>query len=289
MTRNASAARQYHGCSSIRDYDLQEKLGEGTFGEVYRARSRVNGGVFALKKIIMHNEKEGFPITSLREIKLLKMLRHPNIIRLEEMAIERIKGDRKKTVLYMVFPYMEHDLSGLLDNQQDVHLSEAHIKCYMIQLLRGLNYLHNSRILHRDMKAANLLINNQGILQIADFGLARHYDDPVPQPGKGNGEAQRDYTCLVVTRWYRPPELLLQLRRYTPAIDMWGAGCVFGEMFKRKPILAGKSDLDQACIIFDLVGSPNDENMPGWSSLPGCDGVKSFPSRPGNLRQTFSE
>jgi serine/threonine-protein kinase BUR1 len=268
---------------------LEEKLGEGTFGEVYKARSNAKGGVFALKKILMHNEKDGFPITALREIKLLKMLSHPNIIRLEEMAVERIKAERKKAVLYMVFPYMEHDLSGLLDNQTEVFLSEAHIKCYMMQLLRGLKYLHNSHILHRDMKAANLLINNRGILQIADFGLARHYDEPVPQLGRGNGEAQRDYTCLVVTRWYRPPELLLQLRRYTPAIDMWGAGCVFGEMFKRKPILAGKTDLNQAQIIFDLVGSPNEENMPGWNELPGCDGVKAFGNKTGNLRQAFSE
>jgi serine/threonine-protein kinase BUR1 len=241
----------------------------------------------------MHNEKDGFPITALREIKILKMLSHPNIIKLEEMAVERFKSDphdksRKRAILYMVFPYMHHDLSGLLDNPE-VHLSEAHIKCYMQQLLRGLQYLHNSKILHRDMKAANLLINNRGILQIADFGLARHYDEPPPRPGKGNGEAQREYTCLVVTRWYRPPELLLQLRRYTPAIDMWGAGCVFGEMFKRKPILTGKSDLHQAEIIWELVGTPTDQNMPGWQQLPGCDGMKSFVPRQGNINKVFSE
>lgn len=283
------ANRRYYGCSPIQKYELEEKLGEGTFGEVYKARSTTKGSVFALKKILMHNEKDGFPITALREIKLLKMLSHPNIIRLEEMAIERVKAERKKAVLYMVFPYMEHDLSGLLDNKDEVYLNESHIKCYMQQLLRGLAYLHHSHILHRDMKAANLLINNRGILQIADFGLARHYDEPVPQRGKGNGEAQRDYTCLVVTRWYRPPELLLQLRRYTPAIDMWGAGCVFGEMFKRKPILAGKTDLNQAQIIFELIGSPTEENMPGWSELPGCDGVKSFGNHPGNLRDQFRE
>ncbi|KAF9631804.1 putative serine threonine-protein kinase bur1 protein [Lasiodiplodia theobromae] len=106
---------------------------------------------------------------------------------------------------------MDHDLSGLLDNP-DVRMTEPQIKCYMLQLLEGLSI------------AANLLINNKGILQIADFGLARHYDEPVPKPGKGGGEAQRDYTALVVTRWYRPPELLLNLRRYTTAIDMWGAG-----------------------------------------------------------------
>jgi serine/threonine-protein kinase BUR1 len=125
--------------------------------------------------------------------------------------------------MYMVTPYMDHDLSGMLDNPS-IKLSIPQIKCYMLQLLEGLRYLHANHILHRDMKAANLLINNRGILQIADFGLARHYDGDVPQPGKGGGEANRDYTSLVVTRWYRPPELLMHLKRYTTAIDMWGVG-----------------------------------------------------------------
>ncbi|KAH7051332.1 kinase-like domain-containing protein [Macrophomina phaseolina] len=283
------ASRRFHGCSSIRDYEVMGKLGEGTFGEVHKARSRRSGAIVALKKILMHNEKDGFPITALREIKLLKLLSHPNVLRLEEMAVERTRGEgRKRAILYMVTPYMDHDLSGLLDNP-DVRFTEPQIKCYMLQLLEGLRYLHDNHILHRDMKAANLLINNRGILQIGDFGLARHYDEPAPKPGKGGGEAHRDYTALVVTRWYRPPELLLNLRRYTSAIDMWGAGCVFGEMFKRKPILAGNSDLNQAQIIFDLVGSPTEENMPGWSQLPGCDGVKQFAPRRGNLPQVFRD
>lgn len=280
---------RFHGCSGIKNYEILSKLGEGTFGEVHKAQSLRTGRIVALKKILMHNEKDGFPITALREIKLLKMLSHPNILKLEEMAVERNKGEgRKKAIMYMVTPYMDHDLSGLLENPS-VHFTEPQIKCYMLQLLKGLEHLHANKILHRDMKAANLLINNKGVLQIADFGLARPYDDPIPQPGKGGGEATRDYTTLVVTRWYRPPELLLQLRRYTTAIDMWGVGCVFGEMFKGKPILAGNSDLNQAQMIFDLVGSPTEENMPGWSSLPGCEGIYSFQYRPSTLAQAFRE
>lgn len=218
--------RKYSGCSNIKEYENGRKLGEGTFGEVYQAKRRKTGEIVALKKILMHNEKEGFPITALREIKLLKTLDHLNVIRLEEMAVERSGELKKKTILYMVTPYMEHDLSGMLDNPE-IHVSEPMRKSYMQQLLRGLNYLHQNHILHRDMKAANLLISNSGILKIADFGLARHYEGPVPQAGSGGGEATRDYTSLVVTRWYRPPELLLQLRRYTPAIDLWGAGYVW--------------------------------------------------------------
>ncbi|BAE55122.1 unnamed protein product [Aspergillus oryzae RIB40] len=289
LERDNNGSSRFRGCTGIREYEFLGKLGEGTFGEVYKARSKRDGSTVALKKILMHNEKDGFPITALREIKLLKMLSHSNILQLREMAVERSKGEgRKKPSMYMVTPYMEHDLSGLLENPA-VQFSEPQIKCYMLQLLEGLKYLHGvipfpktvpgsvsnltqNRILHRDMKAANLLISNRGILQIADFGLARPYDEPPPQPGKGGGEAKRDYTTLVVTRWYRPPELLLQLRRYTTAIDMWGVGCVFGEMFKGKPILAGTSDLNQAQLIFNLVGTPSEENMPGWSSLPGCEG-----------------
>ncbi|KAK4981014.1 serine/threonine protein kinase, CMGC, CDC2/CDK subfamily [Elasticomyces elasticus] len=284
--------RHYHGCAKITDYEvLTHKLGEGTFGIVSKARSRKTGAIVALKKILMHNEKDGFPITALREIKLLKSLSHPNILKLSEMGIERQTAPppstaRKRATLYMVTPYMDHDLSGMLTNP-DIHFSEPQIKCYMQQLLEGLRYLHASRILHRDMKAANILINNRGVLQIADFGLARHYDDPVPQVGQGNGDARREYTTLVVTRWYRPPELLLQLRRYTPAIDMWGAGCVFGEMFEGSPILEGKTDLNQAEQIFELVGSPDSTNMPGWEQLPGCEGIKQWKPQPGNLTQRF--
>ena len=287
LDRMPDGRPRFQGCSSIRMYNILGKLGEGTFGEVHKARHVQDGRLVALKKILMHNEKDGFPITALREIKLLKMLAHPNVLTLEEMAVEHRK-EKKKAYMYMVTPYMDHDLSGLLENPS-VHITEPQIKCYMLQLLEGVRYLHDRQILHRDMKAANLLINNRGLLQIADFGLARPYEEAPPLPGRGGGEATRDYTTLVVTRWYRPPELLLQLRKYTTAIDLWGVGCVFGEMFKHRPILAGKSDLHQLHLIFELVGSPTETNMPGWSDLPGFkkEGVSSYGNQRGNLRSTF--
>ncbi|KAI9887776.1 MAG: serine/threonine protein kinase, CMGC, CDC2/CDK sub [Watsoniomyces obsoletus] len=287
---NGDGRARFRGCSKIKHYEFLSKLGEGTFGEVSKARSLRNKSILALKKIIVHNEKEGFPVTSLREIKILKMLSHPNVLKLAEMVVERnkIEGGKRKSTMYMVTPYMEHDLVGLLENP-DVHLTVPQIKCYMMQLLRGVAYLHRNHILHRDMKAANLLISNRGILQIADFGLARHYEGPTPEPGKGNGEAKRDYTGLVVTRWYRSPELLMQLRHYTPAIDMWGVGCVFAEMFDRKAILAGTSDLNQLNMIFHLVGSPTEDNMPGWSDLPGCEGVKTFYQQSGVMNDRFGK
>ncbi|KFZ07685.1 hypothetical protein V502_09831 [Pseudogymnoascus sp. VKM F-4520 (FW-2644)] len=288
--RPPAPTKAFHGCSRIQDYEILRKLGEGTFGEVHQAKSRKTGAIVALKKILMHNEKDGFPITALREIKLLKLLDHINILRLEEMAVEHSQKStdkRKRAIMYMVTPYMDHDLSGLLENP-GVTFSIPQIKCYMMQLLKGTAYLHDNHILHRDMKAANLLINNKGILQIADFGLARHYEGPVPQPGGGGGEAVRDYTTLVVTRWYRPPELLLQLRRYTPAIDLWGVGCVFGEMLVGRPILSGESDARQLEIIFELVGSPTEESMPGWRALPGAQGLQP-PHKGPTIAQRFKE
>ncbi|KAK4229878.1 kinase-like domain-containing protein [Podospora fimiseda] len=286
---------EFVGCSKIAEYEVLGKLGEGTFGEVHRARSRRTGALVALKKIIMHNEKDGFPITALREIKILKMLSHPNILRLEDMSVEHPARHtsksapipRKKPIMYMVTPYMDHDLSGLLDNPS-VNFTEPQIKCYMIQLLKGVQYLHENHILHRDMKAANLLINNKGILQIADFGLARHYDGDVPQPGCGGGSGRRDYTSLVVTRWYRPPELLMHLKAYTTAIDMWGVGCVFGEMLVGKPILSGNTDAHQLELIFDLCGTPTLENMPSLHKLPAIKDLNPQP-RQGNLAQRFSK
>ncbi|KAK7207233.1 kinase-like domain-containing protein [Myxozyma melibiosi] len=282
----------FYGCSFAKvDYEELGKLGEGTFGEVYKARHKRTGRLVALKKILMHNEREGFPITAIREIRILKQLSHENVIPLFEMAIERAvwdKNTKKRGLIYMVTPYMDHDLAGLLENPA-VQFSVAQIKCYMLQLLAGTKYLHDSQILHRDMKAANLLIDNNGILKIADFGLARKFEEEPPKRGdEGAAPARRDYTNCVVTRWYRPPELLLGERRYTCAIDMWGVGCIFGEMYRHKPIITGNSDMDQLQKIFQLCGSPTQETMPGWDKLPDANGLR-FPQFPRRLEYEFNE
>uniref|UniRef100_A0A1D1YZI0 Putative cyclin-dependent kinase 9 n=1 Tax=Anthurium amnicola TaxID=1678845 RepID=A0A1D1YZI0_9ARAE len=230
------------GCSSITDYEIRDKLGEGTFGEVHKGIHKKTKNVVALKRILMHNEKEGIPITAIREIKILRQLSNPNVVTLSDMAFEY--GDKEdQPSIYMVFPYMDHDLAGLLENK-DVQFTAPQIKCYLKQLLDGTFYLHQQRILHRDLKAANLLIDNNGILKIADFGLSR----PIIN--------DKSLTGCVVTRWYRSPELLLGAKRYSTAIDMWAIGCVFGEMLKRQPILMGNSDLHQLEIIYKLCGTP---------------------------------
>ncbi|KAH9477512.1 putative cyclin-dependent kinase 9 [Psilocybe cubensis] len=285
----------FAGCGQQSDYEATTKLGEGTFGEVHKAIQKSTGVVVALKRILMHNEKEGMPVTALREIKILKALKHPSIISILDMFVVR-SSDKDPLSVYMVFPYMDHDLAGLLENER-VKLQPSHIKLYMKQLLEGTEYMHRNHILHRDMKAANLLISNDGTLRIADFGLARSFhsgaSNPLPSSsssaadGSGHRSRERKYTNCVVTRWYRPPELLLGARHYGGEVDIWGIGCVLGEMFTRRPILPGTSDLDQLEKIWNLCGAPNQHNWPNYDLLPGCEGVTRFNSQPRRLRQTY--
>lgn len=158
----------------------------------------------------------------------------------------------------MVFEYMDHDLTGLMDTPA-VRFSEAQIKCYMVQLLQGLEYCHQNNILHRDIKGSNLLLDNYGNLKIADFGLARSF-----------GEEGRKYTNRVITLWYRPPELLLGSNEYGPSVDIWSVGCLFAELLTRKPLFPGKDETDQLDQIFQVMGSPTDDIWPGWRRHPGA-------------------
>ena len=261
--------RTFAGCSSVEAYELTVKLGQGTFGEVKQGKQLSTGRSVALKKVTIYDVKDGLPITALREIKLLKLLQHPHIVPVIDMAYKPPTERGKAGEVYMVEPYMDHDLNGLLDNPS-VHLPMNQIKLYMRELLEGMMYLHKNHIMHRDMKAANLLIDNQGQLQIADFGLARPFHDVQNEAWRARGwKSTHNYTEMVVTRWYRPPELLAGQRNYGPAIDMWGVGCILAEMLLRKPLFKGSSEINQLELIAALCGSPNDDNFPGWSSLPG--------------------
>ncbi|KAL4068600.1 kinase-like domain-containing protein [Scleroderma yunnanense] len=278
--------RTFEGCGQQSDYDATTKLGEGTFGEVHKAIQKATRRTVALKRILMHNEKEGMPITALREIKILKAMHHPCIVEILDMFVVRSKGKDSPLSVYMVFPYMDHDLAGLLENER-VSLSPSQIKLYMKQLLEGTEYMHRNHILHRDMKAANLLIDNSGSLRIADFGLARAYDPAIVHGVRDHNGKEKKYTNCVVTRWYRPPELLLGARQYGGEVDMWGIGCVLGEMFMRRPILPGTSDIDQLDKIWQLCGTPNQHTWPNFDALPGCEGVKRFPNYSKKLRTAY--
>ncbi|KAJ9596499.1 hypothetical protein L9F63_012482, partial [Diploptera punctata] len=220
-------------CDEASKYDKVAKIGQGTFGEVFKARDKKTNKKFvAMKKVLMDNEKEG--VTG--------------------------QYNRYRSTFYLVFDFCEHDLAGLLSNV-NVKFSLGEIKKVMQQLLNGLYYIHSNKILHRDMKAANVLITKNGILKLADFGLARAFS------ANKNGQVTEKYTNRVVTLWYRPPELLLGERNYGPPVDLWGAGCIMAEMWTRSPIMQGNTEQQQLTFISQLCGSVTPEVWPGVESL----------------------
>lgn len=248
-------------CQEVGKYEKLAKIGQGTFGEVFKARHRETRKVVALKKVLMENEKEGFPITALREIKILQLLKHENVVNLIEICRTKATSfNRCKSTFYLVFDFCEHDLAGLLSNV-NVKFTLGEIKMVMKQLLNGLYFIHSNKILHRDMKAANILITKTGTLKIADFGLARAFSN-IKSADKPNR-----YTNRVVTLWYRPPELLLGERNYGPPVDLWGGGCIMAEMWTRSPIMQGNTEQHQLTLISQLCGSITPESFPGCEKL----------------------
>ncbi|XP_021899737.1 cyclin-dependent kinase G-2 isoform X1 [Carica papaya] len=240
------------GCRSVDEFERLNKIDEGTYGVVYRARDKKTGEIVALKKVKMEKEREGFPLTSLREINILLSFHHPSIVDVKEVVV----GSNLDSI-FMVMEYMEHDLKGLMETMKQP-FSQSEVKCLMLQLLEGVKYLHDNWVLHRDLKTSNLLLNNRGELKICDFGLARQYGSPL-----------KPYTHLVVTLWYRAPELLLGAKQYSTAIDMWSLGCIMAELLSKEPLFNGKTEFDQLDKIFRTLGTPNETIWPGFSKLPG--------------------
>ena len=232
----------------MEQYQKIEKVGEGTYGVVYKAQDS-GGKVYALKTIRLEAEDEGIPSTAIREISLLKELQHPNIVRLCDV----IHTERKLT---LVFEYLDQDLKKLLD-QCEGGLDPATTKSFLYQLLRGIAYCHAHRVLHRDLKPQNLLINREGSLKLADFGLARAFGIPV-----------RSYTHEVVTLWYRAPDVLMGSRKYSTPVDIWSVGCIFAEMVNGKPLFPGDTDANQLQKIFKILGTPSAETWPTITELP---------------------
>lgn len=167
-------------CRDVARYQKEAKVGQGTFGEVFKARCTETGRLVALKKVLMENEREGFPITALREIRILQLLKDENVVRLIEICRTKANQfNRFKSTFYLVFEFCDHDLAGLLSNA-NVKFGLAEQKEIMKQLCSGLFFIHNNKILHRDMKAANILITKRGVLKLADFGLSRAFSVPSP-------------------------------------------------------------------------------------------------------------
>lgn len=206
------------------------------------------------------------PSTAIREISLLKELEHPGIVQL----LDVVHSDQK---LYLVFEYLDKDLKKFMDDHAAARRLEGHtdprlglpeplVMSYLRQLLEGIAYCHKHRVLHRDLKPQNLLIDSTGLIKLADFGLARAFGLPV-----------RTYTHEVVTLWYRAPEILLGSKFYSTSVDTWSIGCIFAEMISRRPLFPGDSEIDQLFRIFRSLGTPTECCWPGVSSLPDYKSV----------------
>ncbi|PWA63009.1 Protein kinase, catalytic domain-containing protein [Artemisia annua] len=256
-------------CRNVFEFERLRKISEGTYGVVHQARDKKTGEIVALKKVKMGKE-EGFPLTALREIKLLGELQHPYVVGLKEVVMDEFDG------VYMVMEYIDHELKSYME-RLDEPFGQSEVKCLMYQLLNGLSYLHDNYVIHRDLKTSNLLLNDKGELKICDFGMSRHYAEPI-----------KPYTSLVVTLWYRAPELLLGMKHYTTAIDMWSVGCIMAELLSKKPLFDGSKELEQINKIFSTLGTPNDSRWPGYSKLPGLKSKPKLVQQPyNNLRKKF--
>jgi len=241
----------------MENFKKLEKIGEGTYGIVYKAKDLTSGELVALKKIRLDSETDGVPSTAIREIALLKELSHDNIVRL----LNIIHCEKK---LYLVFEFMTLDLKKYIDSTGPNGLPMPLIKSYLNQLLQAIAYCHSHRVLHRDLKPQNLLVSADGSIKLADFGLARAFGIP-----------DRTYTHEVVTLWYRAPEILLGSQFYSTAVDVWSIACIFAEMITKKPLFPGDSEIDQLFRIFRTLGTPDEKAWPGVTKLP--DYKPSFP------------
>ncbi|KAI7740382.1 hypothetical protein M8C21_012729 [Ambrosia artemisiifolia] len=250
------------GCRHVTEYERLGKISEGTYGVVHKARDKKTGEVVALKKVKVGGDREGFPVTALREINILGMLQHPSLVEMKEVVTDDYDG------VYMVMEFVDHELKGYMERMRQP-FSQGEVKRLMLQLLEGVAYLHDNYVMHRDLKTSNLLLSNNGELKICDFGMSRQYASPL-----------KPYTSLVVTLWYRAPELLLGMKKYSAAVDMWSVGCIMAELLSGKPLFDGKKEVEQIDKIFRTLGTPNESTWPGYSKLPGV--------KPNFVKQPYS-
>ncbi|CAB3377991.1 Hypothetical predicted protein [Cloeon dipterum] len=262
------------GCRNVEEFQCLNRIEEGTYGVVYRARDKRTDEIVALKRLKMEKEKEGFPITSLREINTLLKAQHPNIVTVREIVV----GSNMDKI-FIVMDYVEHDLKSLMETmkQKKQFFTPGEVKCLMQQLLRAVAHLHDNWILHRDLKTSNLLLSHRGILKVGDFGLAREYGSPL-----------KAYTPIVVTLWYRAPELLLGIKEYSTPIDVWSVGCIFGELLLMEALFPGKSEIDQLNKIFKALGTPNEKIWPGYKKLPNVQKMTFAEYPVSHLRARFA-
>ncbi|KAI9283268.1 kinase-like domain-containing protein [Sporodiniella umbellata] len=274
-------------------YEIIGFISSGTYGRVYKAKSRNKDDPreFAIKKFKPDREGDahhyvGISQSACREIALCRELRHENIIALEEVMLE-------DKAIFMVLEYAEHDFLQLIHHHlhsQKKPIPDVVVKSLLWQLINGVAYLHSNWVLHRDLKPANVLLTSEGVVKTADLGLARLFNKPLAPLFNGDK--------VVVTIWYRAPELLFGSRHYTKAVDMWAVGCIFGELLALKPIFKGEEakidnkksvpfQRSQLIKIFEVMGTPTKERWPSIEHLPDYSQLTSFPQCSNNLKQVY--
>ncbi|XP_011866036.1 PREDICTED: cyclin-dependent kinase 4-like [Vollenhovia emeryi] len=261
--------------ASFEDLSL---IGNGAYGTVYKAKDKTSGQIVALKKVRIPLTEDGLPTSTLREIAALKSLEryeHPHIVRLLDVCqgdyldLPSVDGGRSERLdrgltLWLVFEHVERDLASYIAHCRSSS-PRSSIPPYLVrqmskEILYGVEFLHSHRIMHRDLKPQNLLVTREGTIKIADFGLAKTYD------------FEMRLTSVVVTQWYRAPEVLLGCSYATP-VDVWSVGCILAELCKLQPLFPGTSEGDQLDRIFEVLGTPSQQAWPenvslNWTAFP---------------------
>ncbi|CAI9721477.1 cyclin-dependent kinase 20-like [Octopus vulgaris] len=247
---------------TMEQYTILGNIGEGAHGIVFKAKYKQNGQTVALKKVRLKKLEDGIPSTAIREIKALQQIEdNPYVVRLLDVFPHGAG-------FVLVFEYMLSDLWEVIHDSEHP-LTESQLKSYLLMLLKGVAFCHKNNIMHRDLKPANLLISSTGHLKIADFGLARVFQN------SNNCE----YSHQVATRWYRAPELLYGARKYDEGVDLWAVGCIFGELLNNSPLFPGDNDIEQLCCVLRVLGTPTEKTWPGMSELPDFKKI-TFPENP---------
>ncbi len=242
------------GCRSFSCFERLNFIDEGTYGEVFRARERATGEVFAVKRLKMTalegTQATGFPIHTLREITFLLSASHENLVGAREV----LTNDDME--VFIVMECLDHDVRALLDHLK-APFTVPEAKCVMHQTLAGVAEIHARWMVHRDLKTSNLLVSGDGVIKVADFGLVRMFCEPrIP------------LSPVAMTLHYRPPEILLGELRYGPEADMWSVGCIMYELLVGFPPFVGSTELEQLSAIFDVLGTPTEATWPSLKNLP---------------------
>lgn len=251
------------GCRSFDCFERLNFIDEGTYGEVFRARERVTGEVFAVKRLKMTalegTQATGFPVHTLREITFQLSTSHENLVGAKEVLAN---NDME---VFIVMECLDHDVRALLDHlKAPFTIPEA--KCVLLQTLAGVAEIHERWMVHRDLKTSNLLVSGDGVVKVADFGLVRMFCEP-----------RIALSPVAMTLHYRPPEILLGDLHYGPEADMWSVGCIMFELLVGAPPFVGSTELEQLSAIFDILGTPTEATWPSLKSLPLAQKINFIP------------